>query len=120
MGRRKIVKEKTSIFNRRPEPVVLGLAPEEMAAREEFMEGSKVKEAQYQEVVAASMEGFIDTASRAGRRLHASLLESFGNESVLGDWSWKPHRDKALGVNFKTFRGVPQGAAEIYGPRICN
>jgi hypothetical protein len=39
---------------------------------------------------------------------------------ATGDWSWKPGRDKWLGDRMVTFRGVPKGAAELYGPRICN
>ena len=39
-------------------------------------------------------------------------------ESLGGDWSWKPWRDKKLGDSMKTFLGVPAGAAEIYGPRV--
>ena len=37
-----------------------------------------------------------------------------------GDWSFKPWRDKRLGVNFVTFLGVPRSAAELYGPRILS
>lgn len=36
-------------------------------------------------------------------------------ETCSGDWSWKPARDKALGDDFITFRGVPASAAELYG-----
>jgi len=37
-----------------------------------------------------------------------------------GDWSWKPQRDRLLGKDMGTFRGVPKGAAELYGPRILS
>jgi hypothetical protein len=39
-------------------------------------------------------------------------------DDSTGDWSWKPYRDKRLGDKMVTFRGVPHGAAELYGPRI--
>ena len=39
-------------------------------------------------------------------------------DSQGGDWSWKPGRDRQLGDAMQTFRGVPPGAAELYGPRI--
>lgn len=41
------------------------------------------------------------------------LVGQLGEKSS-GDWSWKPGRDKALGENFQTFRGVPPSAAELY------
>lgn len=48
---------------------------------------------------------------------HSRLMED-----CMGDWSWKPLRDRALGQDtlfkksdFVTFRGVPPGAAELYG-----
>lgn len=41
-------------------------------------------------------------------------------ESLGGDWSWKPLRDKQLGERMKTFFGVPASAAETHGPRILN
>ena len=41
-------------------------------------------------------------------------------EMCSGDWSWKPGRDKLLGKDMVTFRGVPKGAAELYGPRILS
>lgn len=36
-------------------------------------------------------------------------------ESLSGDWSWKPERDRTATIFdlFKTFRGVPPGGAEL-------
>ena len=54
-------------------------------------------------------------------QVHAHKLIDFVSGALdMGDWSWKPHRDKRFGVEFKTFLGVPKGAAELYGPRILN
>lgn len=35
------------------------------------------------------------------------------SDDAMGDWSWKPLRDKALGENMVTFRGVPPSPAEM-------
>lgn len=46
-----------------------------------------------------------------GENGHTSTL----TEMAAGDWSYKPHRDRRFGPNLATFRGVPKGAAELYG-----
>jgi len=74
-------------------------------------------------------------SSRNGKRIRAERYDEPGNESpteasitdptvrhrrrgsilnadTSGDWSWKPGRDKLLGDNFRTFRGVSLNGAE--------
>lgn len=53
-----------------------------------------------------------DSGERDGEGTYSNLALH-----ATGDWSWKPGRDAALGENFVTFRGVPPGAAELYGRR---
>lgn len=49
---------------------------------------------------------------------HSSLFEN----SLGGDWSWKPARNKAMGYGaestFVTFRGVPPSPAELYRGQV--
>lgn len=35
-------------------------------------------------------------------------------DGASGDWSWKPGRDKLLGDQMQTFKGVPPSAAELH------
>lgn len=50
----------------------------------------------------------------ASERDIEGAYSSLAADSMNGDWSWKPQRDKALGHKFVTFRGVPAGAPELY------
>ena len=38
-------------------------------------------------------------------------------DDCMGDWSWKPLRDRALGKNMVTFLGVPPSGAEMFRGR---
>ena len=87
----------------------------------------------YEQTVKEEERAAID--DRPEHRLHLencrAYLPSEGQEesgveggmaanAIGGDWSWKPWRDKQVGENFRTFLGVPRGAAEMYGPRILS
>lgn len=64
----------------------------------------------------ANARAFTPTASESDRPgTHGNLFKN-----SIGDWSWQSHRDKRIAGNFKTFKGVPPSAAELYGPRIRN
>ena len=63
-------------------------------------------------------------SSKTGERVTAERQDQPGAELNLkgfgsrdtdcgGDWSWKPYRDKALGIRFRTFKGVPPSMAEL-------
>lgn len=56
-------------------------------------------------------QGQEEDGAPGGAALHAAGM----SYEIGGDWSWKPWRDKRLAEDFKTFRGVPAGAAELYG-----
>lgn len=38
-------------------------------------------------------------------------------DDCMGDWSWKPFRDRALGDDMVTFTGVLPAGAELYRGR---
>lgn len=44
---------------------------------------------------------------------------SLFSEFATGDWSWKPFRDRVIGEDFRSFKGVPPGAAELHGRVSC-
>lgn len=77
-------------------------------------------------IFSAGVRTYTPSDNESSGGFHSSLAE----ESMNGDWSWKPQRDKRLKSgydkdrayfdDFKTFRGVPPSAAELYGPRILS
>lgn len=69
-------------------------------------------------VFSESMFGYEDKP--AGKRAREDwALSLFADR---GDWSWRPHRDKAFGYGedsaFRTFKGVPKSAAEAYRGQV--
>lgn len=81
------------------------------AAEKEFADDHAARLSVLDQVFQDSMEGYEDAA--VGTRATAGFELDSGT-----DWSWKPHRDQALGYDenstFKTFRGVPKSSAELY------
>jgi hypothetical protein len=82
--------------------------------------GGKIRQAERQDEPGAEKptEGSISDSTVPKPKGRLSLLALESADFLNGDWSWKPGRDKRLGKNFVTFRGVPPSAAELYGPRI--
>ena len=90
------------------------LTPQEIAARREFLEGSKVRESQFVAIGKDMMEGYAADVAGSEARMSLTAAGTRWREEG-GDWSWKPARDKALGERMVTFRGVPKCAAEMRG-----
>lgn len=70
-------------------------------------------------VFSESMFGYEDRPAGPHRAREDWALKLFADR---GDWSWRPHRDRAMGygdeAHFKTFRGVPPGPAEAYRGQV--
>lgn len=74
------------------------------AAEAKFVADQRDRAAHIEQMFRDSLEGYAETP--AGTR---DLNPNFDSP---GNWSWKPGRDKALGDNMVTFKGVPPSAAE--------
>ncbi len=63
----------------------------------------------------ASRQRRYDPARHIGHSDNPSSGMSMLVDDCLGDWAWKPYRDKRLGDKMRTFLGVPKGMPEQLG-----